>query len=104
MIKERDDKICPECNGLLKPYDHVTRSVRSGFGNIEHIRIQRYKCVKCKRIHRELPNYLVPYKQFKADIIAGVIDGSVGVQNLEYEDYPCEMTMKRWTKEYTGKK
>lgn len=100
MIRRRDPKICPICRGQLKFYDHVPRVIRSESGKIEHVKIRRFRCVECKKMHRELPDNLMPYKQFRADIIAGIVDGSIEVQDLEFEDYPCEMTMKRWLDEY----
>ena len=103
MIKE-DAKICPNCNGLLKHYDHVTRKIRSEYGKIEQRKIRRFKCVECGKVHRELPKNLMPYKQFTTEIITGVIEGSITPECLEYEDYPCELTMKRWIDENRRKK
>lgn len=100
MISENDPKICPLCDGSLKRYDRVNRIVKSEYGKIETVRLTRYKCIKCGSIHRELPEYLKPYKQFNADIINGMVDGSINHDDLKYEDYPHEVTVKRWTKEF----
>ena len=63
------------------------------------IYVGRYKCPKCKTIHRDLPEYLYPFKHYEADIIDGVVEGLIGPETLGFEDYPCEETMKRWKKQ-----
>ncbi|MEQ2698093.1 DUF6431 domain-containing protein, partial [Hungatella hathewayi] len=46
--------------------------------------------------HRELPDYIFPYKQYEAEVIRGVLEGFITCETYGYEDYPCEMTMVRW--------
>lgn len=87
---------CPICGGELKYYDLVKRIVRTKNGFARKVIIRRLKCRKCGKVHRELPDFLFPYKQYDADIIKGVIEGLITSETLGYEDYPCEMTMKRW--------
>lgn len=90
---------CPDCAGLLKLYDKVRRLVRAAGGEKRWEYIRRFRCVDCKRIHRELPSHIFPYKHYEADIINSVLDGTITPDTLGYEDYPCEMTMRRWTRE-----
>ena len=89
---------CPDCGSFLKYYDEVHRIVRTKGGNKYWIKIRRFKCNFCNKIHRELPDFIFPYKHYEADIIKGVLDGSITSEDYEYEDYPCDTTMKRWTK------
>lgn len=91
-----DELFCPNCGGKLKYYDSVSRMVRGKFRRVKHIKIRRLRCIKCKCIHRELPNCIFPYKQYDAEIIRGVIEEIITCETLDYEDYPCEMTMIRW--------
>lgn len=42
---------------------------------------------------------MYPYKQYEAEIIDGVREGLIDSSTLGFEDYPSEMTMKRWRKE-----
>jgi hypothetical protein len=44
--------------------------------------IRRLKCVKCRRIHHELPDCVVPYKRHCAETIEEIIKGN--------EEIPCE--------------
>ena len=87
---------CPKCGGLLKYYDSVKRIVRTKGGISYWIKIRRMVCLECRSTHRELPKYLVPYKHYEIDIIQGFIDGTITSFDLDYEDYPCDMTIKNW--------
>lgn len=50
----------------------------------------------CQTLHRELPDFIFPYKQYEAEVIQGVLEGFITTETSGYEDYPCEMTMVRW--------
>lgn len=50
----------------------------------------------CNSIHREIPPEILPFKQYEKEIVEGVIEGLITSDTLGFEDYPCEMTMKRW--------
>ena len=91
---------CPICGGELKLYDHVMRGIRIEKGEKEYIYIRRMKCQQCRRLHRELPTHLLPHIQYDKRIVAGVINGWITSDDLDYEDYPCEMTMIRWLNRY----
>lgn len=87
---------CPCCGGKLKLYDTVQRKVRTKGRVTQRVTIRRFKCVNCGTMHRELPDYIFPYKQYEAEIIIGVLDGLITCETLGFEDYPCEITMLRW--------
>lgn len=87
---------CPNCGGDLKHYDSVQRLVRTTRGAKNRIRLRRFRCKDCNKLHRELPEYVLPYKHYEADIIKGVREGHITSETIGYEDNPCEMTMLRW--------
>lgn len=91
-----DVSTCPKCGGELKYYDKVQRIVRDKGRKTWTIPMRRLRCIKCRALHRELPKLLFPYKQYEAKIVLGVIEGRITWETLGYEDYPCEMTMRRW--------
>ena len=91
-----NELFCPICNGSLKYYDRVKRIVRTKGRKSNWIDIRRLRCEKCGQLHRELPDYVSPYKQYESEVIIGVIEGFITPDTYGYEDYPCEMTMKRW--------
>lgn len=95
MIRENETS-CPDCGGILKHYDRVSRMMRTKGGLKRYLKIRRFKCAECKKLHRELPDDIYPYKQYEADIIQGVIDGFITSDTIGFEDYPCEVTMGRW--------
>lgn len=91
-----NESTCPKCGEQLKYYDSVKRLVRTKYGQKKKVVIRRLRCIKCHSIHREIPDFIFPYKQYEADIISGVIEGLITCETLGFEDYPCEMTMIRW--------
>jgi len=95
MISENESS-CPKCGGQLKYYDHVKRIVRTKHGKKNETIIRRFRCQKCGAMHREIPEFIFPFKQYEAEIIVGVIEGLITCETLGFEDYPCEMTMLRW--------
>ena len=80
------DKYCPNCKEKLKRYDTVKRIVRGKNHSKKLVAIERYKCPKCKTIHRDLSEYVYPFKHYEADIIDGVVEGLIGPDTLGYED------------------
>lgn len=92
-----DSMVCPTCNqNKMKYYDKVKRIVRSKNSTAKWIAVPRYKCTGCGSYHRKLPDFILPFKQYEADIIQGVREQLITPCTYGYEDYPCEMTMKRW--------
>lgn len=94
------DRNCPYCKGDLKYYDSVKRIVRSKNRTTKHVILRRLKCTRCGKMHREIPKFLHPHKEYEIEVITGVLEGFITPTTLGYEDYPCEMTMKRWVTEY----
>lgn len=92
----KNQLVCPKCGGELIFYDNVSRIVRTKYRKSKWVRIRRLRCSKCSKIHRELPKFIYPYKQYESEIIIGVIEGLITADTLGFEDYPCEMTMMRW--------
>lgn len=78
--------------------DYCKRIIRYEDGTHEWIQIPRHRCnnPKCKRIHRMLPDFLVPYKHYNEETISGVLDGIVNPDDEDSEIYPSEKTMLRW--------
>ena len=87
---------CPDCGGNLIYYDKVTRVVRTKRRQTDWVELRRMRCDRCGKVHREIPDYILPYKQYEADLIQGVMEGLITTDTYGYEDYPCEITMIRW--------
>lgn len=93
--------ICPDCGGSTQQYDNVSRIVRTKGRKTAYIKIKRYRCTKCGAVHRQLSDDILPFKQYEAELISGVVEGIITSDTLGFEDYPCETTMKRWIEEYS---
>lgn len=87
---------CPECRGHLCYRDSRLRIRKKEGGSAEYLVIRRFRCEDCGRYHNELPDCLVPYKHYEAEVVSGVLDGVVSPDDLDSEDFPCAMTMFRW--------
>lgn len=92
---------CPKCGGNLKYNDKVLRTVRTKRRLTKQVELKRFKCCNCGSIHREIPDYILPYKQYESELIIGVVEGFITSDTFGYEDYPCEMTMRRWQAIYS---
>jgi hypothetical protein len=67
--------VCPVCGcDQLKSKGRRERKVISLDKNTK-FKIRRLKCEKCKKIHHELPDNIVPYKRHSAEIIEKIING-----------------------------
>ena len=88
---------CPYCRSALKPYDRRERKCRDENGDRQVLVIRRLRCQNplCRRIHAELPAYLVPYKRYQVDVITAVLDGTARAAPLE------ESTWQRWRHWYS---
>ncbi len=95
MVRE-NVSICPKCGGELKYYGMVPRIVRTKNRVTNWVRIRRLRCEQCGAIHREIPPFIFPFKQYEAEVIVGVREGLITCETLGFEDYPCEATMERW--------
>lgn len=96
MVKSKKD-ICPLCGGELQPRGKVKRIIRRENGEKIFVYIARYSCKNCKHWHRVLPDNIVPYKHYPKRIIKGFNDGLYSNEDIEFENYPSESTIKRWS-------
>lgn len=99
MIKF-NDHICPKCGHELLYFDKVKRIVRTKNRKTSWVKLRRYKCPYCGSVHRELTEDILPFKQYEAEIIFGILEGIINYYTPGFEDYPCEMTVARWKTQY----
>ena len=77
IILSREERVCPNCGGELRVKDSVPRKRRDRYSKKTTYMIRRLRCKTCKRIHRELPDFLLPYKRYDEETIESVIDKKV---------------------------
>lgn len=85
LVISEEDIICPECGSPLCRRDRRLRVHKEAGGKKSWFAINRLKGTneKCRRLHNELPDCMIPYKHYGSD-------------DLGTEDYSCEGTMKHW--------
>ena len=69
---------CPDCNVLLDFHARCRRFVRveTGEKRIE-VSIRVLRCPSCGHFHRELPDFIAPFKHLSLELIAQIYDGTV---------------------------
>ena len=90
IIKAAEVCDCPICGGELRVRDSKKRRVINQAGNEEIYRLRRLKCKDCGTMHTEIPDCIVPYKHYAAEVIEAEL--------LELrEDCPADnITSWRW--------
>lgn len=92
-----DEKVfCPDCGCLMKLHGRCRRYVRRPSGYREELALRVLYCVECRRYHRELPDFVVPYKHLCADIIASIYDA---LNNYCVDDHSA-IRICRWVKAF----
>ncbi|MDO4804573.1 MAG: DUF6431 domain-containing protein [Lachnospiraceae bacterium] len=76
--------------------DYCKRIIRHEGGDAEWLYIPRHQCnnPSCKRIHRMLPDCLVPFKHYEESVIADALDDRIIPD--ESDDRPSVMTVGHW--------
>ena len=97
FLPDGSDYLCPTCkNGSLIFRDYCNRIVRHEGGETEWIRIPRHQCnnPNCRRIHRMIPDILVPFKHYDSDVIQDAV--SDRLNTTQTDDAPSPATIQRW--------
>jgi len=70
VVKGRETISCPHCNGRLRVRGTCTRKVRAEF-NTKVYRLRVFQCTNenCRKTHRELPDFIVPYKRYGTETV-----------------------------------
>lgn len=94
MVSSKESRCT--CGGELRRYDSVNRIVKGKYGICTSVKICRMQCRTCGSVRRVLPDDILPFKQYSAEIILGVLERLITSDTLGFEEYPCEATMERW--------
>jgi hypothetical protein len=73
FIRSVGSKFCPCCLGELTVKGSRPRVWYQSSGERSKLIIRRLYCETCKKIHHELPDFLVPYKRYDAESIEGIV-------------------------------
>lgn len=89
--------LCPMCKaGALHFRDYCRRVRKLEGGDKEWISIPRHQCdsPSCRRVHRMLPDFLVPFKHYQEAVIEDAIDDRLSPE--ESDDRPSIQSVLRW--------
>ena len=90
-MRSAETNSCPCCGGALEVIGSRKRKAWQSSGEPLLLVIRRLRCVRCRRIHHELPDLLVPYKRYTADSIEPVVSGEKKVAVAADDS-----TIRRW--------
>ena len=65
---------CPKCNSTMKFRDTCNRHCKDKESKCTWYVLRRFEC--CDSTHREIPDFLFPFKHYEADVVQSVIDGN----------------------------
>lgn len=92
---------CPSCHCKMIHYDSRKRIIRRLDGKISYIILRRMYCKHCKKLHLELPNFLIPRKQYAAKFIQTILNNAQNVLDVYSNyNYPSDVTKFRWMSWY----
>jgi hypothetical protein len=98
VVKYKEVPLCPDC-GTQMSYRDSRKRIRRKKGGVKlWVMVSRFLCSACNRLHTALPDFLIPYKHYEAEIIRKVIDGEVTAETIDAETFsrPAEITLARW--------
>ena len=78
--------------------DRRKRQVLTEYGKKKVYLLRRMYCQKCKKLHLELPDFMIPHKWYEAEAIEAVLTGKDEACPI------CTRTKKRWKKWYESVK
>lgn len=67
--------ICPICNYEMKIRDSKRRYIKDETGQKIPLNLKRYYCIRCNKLHTEIPDIIEPYKQYDSLTIEKVKSG-----------------------------
>lgn len=82
--------------GLLIFRDYCKRIVRHDDGERETFFIPRHMCNDpgCRKVHRMLPDFMVPFKHYTEDVISDTVNDTS--EHAQICDGPSTATIGRW--------
>ena len=90
-VRSAEAQRCPICGRGLTVSGSRRRGLIEYSGEKKILRIRRLWCDRCRRIHHELPDIVVPYKRYGAEAIENILTD----KPEKADDYPCEISTAR---------
>lgn len=91
LVRGAGETPCPCCGEGMSVIGTRDRKCKDSLGEARIYNIRRLKCLKCRKIHHELPDFMVPYKRYGAECIESAIS------NPSSHSIPADdSTLYRW--------
>jgi len=90
------DPDCPCCRERLTAHDWNRRYERCLDGTVNEYRIEDRYCQKCHKMHRLLPDFLVPHKHYGAEAVEEMVFNDTEQVLEKYPDTANEFTINRF--------
>jgi hypothetical protein len=92
QIISEEETVCPLCGGELKYRDSRKRITKDILGDIRRFLLRRLRCIRCNKLHTEIPDIILPYKRYDTEAVQSVLDGAESASACAADD----STMRRW--------
>ena len=83
---------CPKCNNPMKFRDTCNRHGKNKGSECTWYILRRFQC--CGSTHREIPDFLFPYKHYEVDVVQAAIDNDT--DDIVADD----RTIRRWRNQW----
>jgi hypothetical protein len=104
-VSSNEELRCPKCGEAVHGYDHRYRIQKYFGGKITILKVPRVKCENSRcscDLLTVLPDTVIPYKHYSADVIQKAVDLSVSPYSPEVENYPTDETFEDWKEWFEG--
>ena len=97
--------LCALCMGALKYHSCYWRRIKDEEGDCQNGWVAQGHCASCNKYPALLPEFIMPYKHYRADVIEGVIKGSEEGAVIEHiAGCAADVsTMRRWVRQFRGR-
>ena len=107
IVKEGNEEIiafiateevpCPICGEKLTLRGRCRRKLREPGGTVVY-RLRVMKCERCRKTHRELAQWMVPYKRMSAQVLSGIAQSDN--KNLGTAEGSTWHRVRKWVKKF----
>lgn len=95
VIKSQKENYCPKCGTRTKVRDSKRRKVIDESGTEYTFSLLRFRCDNCRKLHTEIPDCIIPYKQYGQKVINDVLSGRCDYYVVD------DSTVWRWKNQNT---
>lgn len=82
VIRNLAKVYCPDCSSKLKVIGSRKRTIKDISGEEYIFNLRRMRCENCNTIHTEMPDCMIPHKQYSKIAIKTAINGLCDYYNM----------------------